>query len=36
MSNFENVYELEEEKSAQDLTFFFISKGQQDIIKVIQ
>ena len=36
MSNFENIYALEQEKSAQDLTFFFISKGQQDIIKVIQ
>ncbi len=36
MSNFENSYELEEEKSEHDLKFFFISKGHQDIIKAIQ
>lgn len=36
MSTLENAYEFEKEKSAHDLKFFFISKGQQDIIKVIQ
>ena len=36
MNNFDNTYELEEEKSEHDLKFFFISRGQQDIVKVIQ
>lgn len=36
MSKFENVYELKEDISANGLTFFFVSKGKQDIIKVIQ
>ena len=36
MTNIEKVYELEEDKSASGLKFIFISKGFQDIIKVIQ
>lgn len=36
MSTFENTYELKEDKSGNDLKFFFISKGKLDIIKVIQ
>lgn len=36
MSHFENRYELVEARSAHDLKFFFISKGEQDIIKTIQ
>jgi hypothetical protein len=36
MSHIENAYPLEENKSANGLKFFFISKGVQDIIKVIQ
>jgi hypothetical protein len=36
MSNIDNTYELQEDKSAHDLKFFFISKGKQDIIKAIQ
>lgn len=36
MSTIENVYELEEDKSANGLKFFFISKGDQDVIKAIQ
>jgi YHS domain-containing protein len=30
MSKFENVYELKEDISANGLTFFFVSKGNQD------
>ncbi len=36
MSNLKNIYELQENKSEHDLKFFFISKGKQDIVKVIQ
>jgi hypothetical protein len=36
MSNIESVYELEEVKSGNGLKFFFISKGEQDIIKAVQ
>ncbi len=36
MSNVESVYELEADKSGNGLKFFFISKGEQDIIKAIQ
>lgn len=36
MSNKEGIYELEEDKSENGLVFFFISKGEQDIIKAIQ
>jgi len=36
MSNLPNIYDLEEDKSARDLTFLFISSGEQDIIKAIQ
>ena len=35
MSKFENVYELKEDISANGLTFFFVSKGKQNIIKTI-
>ncbi len=36
MSNFENIYELKEQKSETDIKYFFISKGKEDVIKVIQ
>jgi hypothetical protein len=36
MSNIENVYDLEQDKSLNGLKFFFVSKGEQDIIKVVQ
>ncbi|MBW0176883.1 hypothetical protein [Sediminibacterium sp.] len=36
MNNFENIYELKEDKSATGLKFFFISKGERDIIKAVQ
>lgn len=36
MSNNEGIYELKEDKSAQGLKFFFISKGAKDIVKIIQ
>ncbi|NII26514.1 hypothetical protein HB364_15600 [Pseudoflavitalea sp. X16] len=36
MSSLGNRYHLQEQKSEQDLKFFFISKGQQDVVKVIQ
>ena len=36
MSNIEYVYELKEDRSENGLKFFFISKGECDIIKVIQ
>ena len=35
MSHIESVYEFKEDKSVNGLKFFFISKGKQDIIKVI-
>ncbi|WP_153796366.1 DUF6934 family protein [Foetidibacter luteolus] len=36
MRAIENSYELQEDKSAHYLTFFFISKGFQHVVKVIQ
>ena len=36
MSYFENIYDLEEDKEAQNLKFIFISSGTQDIVKAIQ
>jgi hypothetical protein len=36
MSNIEHRYVIEEDRSANNLRFFFISKGHQEIIKVIQ
>lgn len=36
MSNIEHRYAIEEDKFAHYLRFFFISKGHQEIIKVIQ
>lgn len=36
MNNFENCYEVREERSEKNIKFFFISKGQNDIIKAIQ
>ncbi|ANH81714.1 hypothetical protein A8C56_12625 [Niabella ginsenosidivorans] len=36
MSHLKDIYELQHDKSARDLKFFFISKGQQDVVKVIQ
>lgn len=36
MSSLDSIYHLEEQKSEQDLKFLFISKGQQDVVKVIQ
>ena len=36
MSNFQNIYDLEEDKEAQNLKFIFISSGTQDIVKAIQ
>lgn len=36
MSTIDKTYTLEEDKTAQELTFYFISKGLQDVVKVIQ
>lgn len=36
MSKIESVYDLEEDKSENGIQFFFISKGEKDIIKAIQ
>jgi hypothetical protein len=36
MTKMGNAYELETDKSADGLKFFFISKGELDVIKVIQ
>lgn len=36
MNNTNNLYELEADKSESGLKFFFISKGEQDIIKAVQ
>ena len=36
MSNTESIYDLEEDKSENGLKFFFISKGEHDVIKAVQ
>lgn len=36
MVNEELVYELQEDDTRNEMTFFFISKGETDIIKAIQ
>ena len=36
MNNEERIYELEESISEDSLKFFFISKGEQDVVKAIQ
>ncbi|MBZ4187584.1 DUF6934 family protein [Niabella beijingensis] len=36
MSHLKDIYELQEDKSILNLKFFFISKGRQDVVKVVQ
>jgi hypothetical protein len=36
MSKFNNTYELREQSFAQDLNFYFVSKGRKRIVKAIQ
>ncbi len=36
MSDLKSIYDLKMDKSENDLKFFFISKGEQDVIKAIQ